>query len=554
MKPETPFQPAEDVTVSIEPGLKSLEGPELTRDIQSLQFRTYPPLTVKAYRNYDASTTRVLDIEFSNDLKDAFLNSSSIKIQPAIETKHSINGSRLRISGNFSIFRRYKVTLSADVADIYGQKLGATKPLFFEFKKAQNGFIQGQPELVVLPSGSRPLFPLLSKGLRNVFVTIYGASAEDYPAYHNSINIHNYFDRRLPDATKINALLSSFDLLGTQRISIHDDGQNLAATNINLSRYFVDSRSNLILKVQKTPDDKDPRFVWVQYTNIGLDAVSDGETVKVFVSNLSEGKPIAEALVSSSDYKYSAITNEFGIASLPCTENPQSILCRYLSEEAFLPAKNLARQMSEELLRWYAVSDRNPYRPGETAYVKGFLRKFTAGPKRRLMLPQDSIDEVEYTAEDSIGNRLVKSTCKIDRFGGFTFAIPLRLSMSLGAVKIKLLARKNGRVLTLPSDKKNTLSFMVEEFRRPEFEVLLNSSAGKALVVGEQTDICAQAKYFSGGPISAAQVKWRVTTSSTTYSPPGWKDYCFGEKLAHFSWFSPQETDKNAIEKEYSAS
>ena len=71
-------------------------------------------------------------------------------------------------------------------------------------------------------------------------------------------------------------------------------------------------------------------------------------------------------------------------------------------------------------------------------------------------------------------------------------------------------------------------SFQIQEFRRPEFEVVARNETTGPYFVGEHATVAVEAKYFAGGPLTNAEVSWYVTSSPSNYNPPNWPDFVFG--------------------------
>src|SRR5258705_3220838 len=71
-------------------------------------------------------------------------------------------------------------------------------------------------------------------------------------------------------------------------------------------------------------------------------------------------------------------------------------------------------------------------------------------------------------------------------------------------------------------------TFSVQEFRRPEYEVNTRNETEVPICVGGGADISVAAKYFAGGGLQDAQVKWTVSSVQTSFTPPNRGDYTFG--------------------------
>ena len=71
--------------------------------------------------------------------------------------------------------------------------------------------------------------------------------------------------------------------------------------------------------------------------------------------------------------------------------------------------------------------------------------------------------------------------------------------------------------------------FQVQEFRRPEFEVIAKNETEGPLFVGDHADVSVMANYFAGGGLANTEVEWSVSSTPTTFTPPNRGDYTFGK-------------------------
>src|SRR5690606_32822417 len=88
-------------------------------------------------------------------------------------------------------------------------------------------------------------------------------------------------------------------------------------------------------------------------------------------------------------------------------------------------------------------------------------------------------------------------------------------------------------------------SFRIEEFRRPEFEVSVNTEPGP-FVVGEKAEIDVTAAYYSGGPLPDAQSDWYAQATPSWYVPPNRSDFQFGSQ---WPWWMYRYDNTNYVTK-----
>ncbi|HAS41127.1 MAG TPA: hypothetical protein DCS93_11645 [Microscillaceae bacterium] len=176
--------------------------------------------------------------------------------------------------------------------------------------------------------------------------------------------------------------------------------------------------------------------------------------------------------------------------------------------------------------RVFFFLDRKIYRPGQTIYFKGIVLN-TDGETHKLLTNNKS----EVTLFDV--NRQKQATLKVttNEYGTFsgTFIAPnnglngqMRLSSSLG------------RYYT------NTVTFSVEDYKRPKFEVKFKPIKG-SFRLNETIVAKAKAKAYSGANIDGAQVKYRVVRRARF---PYWFYYYYG-----YYPTSPQMEITNGVAK-----
>ena len=90
-------------------------------------------------------------------------------------------------------------------------------------------------------------------------------------------------------------------------------------------------------------------------------------------------------------------------------------------------------------------------------------------------------------------------------------------------------------------DEDFTHYFQVQEFRRPEFEVIAKNETEGPLFVGDHADVSVTASYFAGGGLTNTEVEWSVSSSPTTFTPPNRGDYTFGKWIP---WWTDESDER----------
>jgi uncharacterized protein YfaS (alpha-2-macroglobulin family) len=119
--------------------------------------------------------------------------------------------------------------------------------------------------------------------------------------------------------------------------------------------------------------------------------------------------------------------------------------------------------------------------------------------------------------------------------GGFDFEFPIPDNANLGYAYIELRAESSLSV----DGQYYSHEFQIQEFRRPEFEVIARNETTGPYFAGDQATVAVEATYYAGGPLPNADVSWMVSSSETNYSPPGWSDFTFGIWQPWWWYYSP---------------
>ncbi|MEM7677641.1 MAG: alpha-2-macroglobulin family protein, partial [Myxococcota bacterium] len=196
-------------------------------------------------------------------------------------------------------------------------------------------------------------------------------------------------------------------------------------------------------------------------------------------------------------------------------------------------------------IRAYVFDDRRIYQPGETMYLKGWLRRSSPGPEGDLLPFDGAGTKIEAVLRDEYSVELEKKAVVPGPNGGFDLSFDVPAEANLGYANIAFTAQVPGE----KSPYRFSHNVQIEAFRTPKFEVAVDTSAAPH-IVGEFVEATATAKYYSGGPLADAQVRWRVASVPADYAPAGHSTYRFG---THSPWWvidglrSPRDESEDRI-------
>ena len=152
-------------------------------------------------------------------------------------------------------------------------------------------------------------------------------------------------------------------------------------------------------------------------------------------------------------------------------------------------------------------TDRPIYRPGHTVYFKAFLRY----DDDAALSPLEEGTAVTAQLRDSRGNLVHTLTLAANHFGAVDGQFQLADGAALGSYQVQITA-PDGRVVSQ--------RFQVEEYRKPDYEVIVSSDADRYLA-GDTISVTVDSAYFFGEPVADAPVQVYLFTRGQAY----WSDW-----------------------------
>ncbi len=176
----------------------------------------------------------------------------------------------------------------------------------------------------------------------------------------------------------------------------------------------------------------------------------------------------------------------------------------------------------------FGLTDRPVYRPGQTLHWKIWVAEARYDA---TMASKYAGQTFKVRLNNPRGESLFEKTYTADAAGGFDGDFRLPDDAALGDYMLAIVNRPNiwGGV-----------SFRVEEYKKPEFEVTV-AAPNEPVALGEKFTAKIKATYYFGGPVTQAQVHYTVTRTSYAdqWYPVAFWDWCFGPG---YWWFWPNYT------------
>ncbi len=518
----------------------SAEGTRITKREDYREFRVVP-----AFRTYGvacndrpASTSAAIcpargwmGIEFSNPIEVATYRAEKVQIASQPFQDNAPSASTVGLETPKWPGQAFTIPIGDGIVDIYGQAMVGTRSLAFTTTlqrfdpqmRVRTGFYILDPRFEI------PQWVISTEALTQVRVQLYRVQPADYFAYTKFENNDRaappgklMFDKTYPVGARMGADLR-VDLrpLLSQAGTGHILALATATPAIPVDQWF--NRRNL---------------AWIQVSRLGMTARLDGEKLSAWASTITpehflepvgnltteliqdrRAAPTAIATADAAGHVELALPAPV-VSKTPREPSSAIVVMKSATDSVFTSVYAYERAIRTENALWYVTDDRFTYKPGEPLYMKGWVRWTNDGINPDLSLPSIG-DQVSYSLSDARGNKLAAGTAELSDQGGFDFTINLPPTANLGVARLSLSTRNQA----------TTHPISIQEFRTPAYSVSLDDDVGYSgaipLVLGESIEMNAVAKYFAGGGLPGAEVRWDAKLSPTKFQPAGWDRFHF---------------------------
>ncbi|MBI4314712.1 MAG: Ig-like domain-containing protein, partial [Chloroflexi bacterium] len=467
---------------------------------------------------------------------------NNITISPEAKvgsTYYSDSDKSYYVSFDFAPSTAYTVTLGPDMADPYGNRVGATTTVAFTTRPYEPLFQFNTRGDVGLYSAYMPTALYVTyRNFDNLHFSFYRMTTGDFAKWTGN-NGYSFRQGYQPTDVIREWTASPEQFINENaylKVPLTEDGSALppglyylraeGPGGYPLEHALVVSKYNLTLKV-------------------GFDSAL------VWATDQQSGQPVAGLPVTLYDETFNSlatgITDSDGLfrASIDPSAMPNLWTALYaLSPEgdAFAAVQS---QWSAGVDAWdfnqsgnyyprtdttYLYTDRPVYRPGQVVSFRGIAR---AEHDARFTLPD--IQGIDVTITNDQGEEVYTKTLPLSPYGAFADQFTLSDAAGTGNYNINT---------TTGGDRyQANLSFQVAEYHKPEF--LVNVTADKpAVVQGDTIHALVESTFFFGGPVSNANVQWTLLAANSffQYNGPGYYDftdfdYTSGEGTPYYGSF-----------------
>ena len=554
LAPGRPLPLDSEVTLSLSPRLRGREGSLELGAVPVRSFRTYGPMRVVAvqacaFRTFGTCSYGPIAL-FTTNRADLASLRSRFSVEPAAEIDwegveaHDAptwrNGQRLpflTVPGRFRPGITYRVSLAKGLKDEFGQEAGETSgsaamsDLLPSFDVATG--------VALLEAAGDGALPVEASNLSKVDVRLWSLT----PAEVARLMGKSGDNVTVPDALlPARAISTTLGLAGPRNVKV---------TRPLPVRDLLGGRRSALFVAQVSSSEVPKEWmsearVLGQLTDLAVHAKLGAARGAVWVTRLSDGKPVAEADLtlydSSGNARWRGKSDPDGLAGVPGLAElgepehgwqvPFALVAASKDgdtgvtlsgwEGGFSPwAFGVPADWEGNIPRSLGMvfPERGIYRPGDTVHLKGLARYRKLGAIRT---PAPST-RVAVRVVSSRGKEVLSKEVATTEFGTFQASFALDADVPLGTYQVSAKATVDGSEVGYGG------SFRVEEYRAPQFKVDV-SVAERHLSAGEPFTARVLARYLFGGAMADADVKWTATRSAVEFRPPGNEGFSFGSQ------------------------
>jgi hypothetical protein len=443
-----------------------------------------------------------------NSLKDKVILTPDAHIQVATEDTGD-EDTTVVVTGDFQYSTSYTMTIKAGGKDIYGQTIDKDITLSFT-TKARDPYLKiARKDYFNLFSGyQNPVYPLKTINLDEVQAYFCQLSQEEYLkrvfSYVND-DPQNCLTKKtwtIKTSGKKNEMTTHFIDFGS-----------VLGKGLDSGIYY------LAISSDKIPNDWEKKdYVTFFVSKTSLTMKLDNEKVLIWATDLATGLPVPDeqiTLVGENNKQIaSGKTDGQGLFETPFNFDGNLYVIGKRGDDV----SYLSRYWSNGISPWdfgygsdwrrgspvfaYLYTDRPIYRPGQKVFFKGILR---VDHDARFTIPD--MKKVSVEMMDAEGNQVYKKEMQVNDIGTFSGEFLLDKSASTGMYQ----------VYASVGEENFYQNFMVEEYRKPEFQVKIVPTQ-LDYTDGDTLKATISANYYFGGALKHKKVTWTINAMDYYFS------------------------------------
>jgi uncharacterized protein YfaS (alpha-2-macroglobulin family) len=534
--PQHPLPLGKGWRLKVERGLPGTDGAlSLPKSVYLDVGDVIPFELESAWAEHVIHSAPSISLSFSKSLSKQYTNTIAnwIKVSPAVTNLQAfVNDDSIVLRGPFQSGTEYSLKVRAGLA--------AEEP--FQLEKP------AEATLLVPPVAPRLYFPSFSKdqlagGLRQLplqsvnvdRIRIRAKLLEAPTAVHALRGYQNYrrpYDEREDwnePFQKIDFNLVPGRTVFSKELQFTNAPDEAVTTMLDWNEILGERKRGVVFisaeRVSSRPSDFPSLGTQtiIQLTDLGIIWKCGPEQVSASVFSHSKGTPVAGAtarlLSNENEVLSEAKTDSNGTARLAGHTNAQWIAVQQGDDLHVLDLENHQLPMyhyglnfsydSDDDRRVLIFSDRDLYRPGETAHLQIIARDWTTDG---LKTPVDLSGRLE--AIDARWRSFFQSNITFGAEGSWSGDLPLAAEV-----------RGDYQLIFRTGERSFTYDFRVADFEPNAFEIGLDCPA--AFNPGESIELPVSARYYFGKPLSGARIKWTLESSDAPLNPPAFSAFRF---------------------------
>jgi hypothetical protein len=304
---------------------------------------------------------------------------------------------------------------------------------------------------------------------------------------------------------------------------------------------------------------------FVQVTNLGLTGKFSPDNILVWVTRLSDCRPVAGAKVElrrdDNTVAYTGTSDKSGLCLCPGWHElgikpPQGddesgyyygprprvwVIASAGGDRAVLVSHwgmgiepyefGLSYDWDPKPLQHagYLFTERGLYRAGEKVHIKGIFRTKRRGewgvPSQRLL---------RLVIKDSRDDELVDQQLPLSDWGSLSYSLQLKPGAPSGYYSVSVAADSADGLRAYES-------FRVEAYKPATFEVTVTTGAPQ-YVAGDSLQAGVRARYLFGAPMARGKFTWAARLAPYDFTPPGHEGFIFGR-----GWWWDEDRDYGSL-------
>jgi alpha-2-macroglobulin len=566
--PDAPLPLDSVIALTLRAGLHGAEGPMPMQEARTVSVRTYGPLALADVRcakvnlgrcQAHRDVTVVLSNAVTPEELNAHLRTTMPRVVPAAAPRPGIVKKRAEPSRAHPLAvdpqtgKRYRVTLTAGMQDVYGQRLA--KDVAFDvaieasFEKparaaASSGNVGPPPPSADDPRPRRPVVDYEATfGVRGNLLeasTAPGAKRRDLPISVVNVPTYGLAAAALQEQDALRWLAKTDPSGGLTGggwrwdwISPGVPENVRSVRTLDLDALLASTKgARVALVALAIPGSEQPRSTaMLDVTDLGVTAKLSRFGSLVWVTRLSTGAPVSGAIVALRNAKrelFSAATDAGGVVRVPqetfkpvadngSIDSSAWLFVRagddwvYQRVERSMADVRAARDVDlAHRKEWEALvfTDRGVYRPGETLKLSAIVRQSDVAG---LKLPAST--DVRVEVKDAQDDRIFSGHASTDAFGELALDVPLPRTSHLGQAVVSVqLGRGDADVFAT--------NVTLAAYKASEFRVEVEA-AQHEYVRGDAAGFSVKAEYLYGAPMAGAPAHNAASRSRTAFAPKG---------------------------------